>query len=95
MFLKDPYPLIYLHLIFDTIEFEISSLMNWNFAGYTGSENPVQTRKKIQFFKLENVKNQVQIYRELGKLQFNMYIEVFFVSITLSSNNTVGVVKYL
>ena len=46
-------------------------------------------------FKLENVKNQVQIDRGLGEIQFNMYIEVFFVSITLSSNNTVGVVKYL
>ena len=74
--------------------------MNWIFAGYTGSKNPVQIRKKnpvyqTRNFKLENVKNQVQIDRGLGKLQFNMYIEVFFVSITLSSNNTVGVVKYL
>jgi hypothetical protein len=28
--------------------------MNWIFAGYTGSKNPVQTKKKkIQFIKLE------------------------------------------
>ena len=52
---------IYLHSIFDILEFEISSLMNWIFfpslnwifAGYRGSKNPVQTRKKIQFIKLE------------------------------------------
>ena len=54
-------PPIYMHLIFVILEFEISSLMNWIFfpslnwifAGYTGSKNPVQTRKKIQFIKLE------------------------------------------
>ena len=71
------------------------SKIELHFVGYTGSKNLVQTRKKIQCFKLEIVKNQVQIYRGLSKVQFNMYIEVFFVSITLSSNNTVGVVKYL
>jgi hypothetical protein len=27
--------------------------MNWIFAGYTGNKNPVQTRKKFQFIKLE------------------------------------------
>ena len=32
--------------------------MNWIFAGYTGSKNPLQTGKKIQFIKLDNVKNQ-------------------------------------
>ena len=37
--------------------------LNWILAGYTGSKNPVQTRKKIHFIKLENVKNQVQIDR--------------------------------
>jgi hypothetical protein len=63
-------PLIYLHLIFDIIEFEVSSLMNWICAGYTGSKNPVLTRKKNPVyqtgnFKLENVKNQVQIDRGL------------------------------
>ena len=47
------FPPIYLHLIFDILEFEISSLMNWIFAGYTGSKNPVQTRTKIQFIILE------------------------------------------
>ena len=30
---------IYLHLIFDILKFEISSL-NWIYAGYTGSKNP-------------------------------------------------------
>ena len=102
-FYLNPNPYLYLHLIFDTIGFDILSLMKWiffskielHFVGYTGSKNLVQTRKKIQCFKLEIVKNQVQIYRGLSKVQFNMYIEVFFVSITLSSNNTVGVVKYL
>ena len=28
-------------------------ILSWIFAGYTGSKNPVQTRKKIQFIKLE------------------------------------------
>ena len=53
---------IYLHLIFYILQLEISSLMNWiffldslnwMFAGYTGSKNPVQTWKLIQFIKLE------------------------------------------
>ena len=40
--------------------------LNWIFAGYRGSKNPVQTRKKNpdhqnRDFKLKNVKNQVQI----------------------------------
>ena len=48
-----PIPPIYRHLIFDIIEFEISSLMSWIFAGYAGSKNPIQTRKKIQFIKME------------------------------------------
>ena len=48
-----PCPPIYLNLIFDILKFEILSLMNWIFAGYTGSKNPVQTGKKIQFIKLE------------------------------------------
>ena len=42
--------------------------MNWIVAGYTGSKNPIQTGKKnpvqqTRNFKLENVKNQVQIDR--------------------------------
>ena len=44
---------IYLHLIFSKFQFEISSLMNWNFAGYTGSKYHVQTGKKIKFIKLD------------------------------------------
>jgi hypothetical protein len=40
--------------------------LNGIFVGYTGSRNPVQTRKKNPVyqtgnFKLENAKNQVQI----------------------------------
>ena len=55
------YPPIYLHLIFDILQFEISSLINWIIAGYTGSKYPVQTWKKnpvrqTRNFKLENVK---------------------------------------
>ena len=64
-------PSIYLHLISDILEFEISSL-NWIFAGYTGSKNPVQTSNKSSLqtgnFKLENVKNQVQIDRGTGMI---------------------------
>ena len=53
-FTDETYPPIYLHLIFDILQFEISSLMNWIFfpsldwifAGYTGSKNPVQIGKK-------------------------------------------------
>ena len=62
------YPPIYLHLIFAILQFEISSLKNLifslfqlEFTGYSRQKNPVQTRKKIQFIKLENCKNQVQI----------------------------------
>ena len=36
---------------FDELDFFPS--LNWIFAGYTGSKNPVQTGKKIQFIKLE------------------------------------------
>ena len=36
---------------FDELDFFPS--LNWIFAGYTGSKNPVQTRKKIQFIKIE------------------------------------------
>ena len=47
-------------LVFDII----SSLMNWIFAGYTqsytGSKNPVQTRKNIQFIKLGNSNQRIQ-----------------------------------
>ena len=40
--------------------------MKWIFVGYTGSKNPVQTMKKdpvhqTRNFKLDNIKNQVQI----------------------------------
>ena len=41
---------IYLRLIFNFFFF---SLMNWIFAGYSGSKNPIQTSKKIHFIKLE------------------------------------------
>jgi hypothetical protein len=44
---------IYLHSIFEILQFEISSLMNisnWNFTGYSSQKNPVQTRKKISIF---------------------------------------------
>ena len=42
--------------------------LNWIFADYTGSKNPVQTWKNIQFVKLENFKlvngkNHLQINR--------------------------------
>jgi hypothetical protein len=37
--------------------------MNWIFAGYTGSKNPVYQTGN---FKLENVKNQVQIDRGIA-----------------------------
>ena len=54
-------PPIYLNWIFQILQFEIVSLMNWIFfpslnwifVGYTGSNNPVQTGKKYQFIKLE------------------------------------------
>ena len=36
---------------FDELDFFPS--LNWIFSGYTGSKNRVQTRKKIQFIKLE------------------------------------------
>ena len=44
--------------------------MNWIFAAYSGCKNPVQTEKKnqTQNFKLENVKNQVQIDKASGML---------------------------
>ena len=35
------------------LDFWNSLVWNWIFVGYTGSKNPVQTRKKIQFIKLE------------------------------------------
>ena len=41
-------PPIYLHLIFEILQFEISSLMNWIFTGCVACKNPVQTRKKNQ-----------------------------------------------
>ena len=84
-------PPIYLHLIFDILQFEISSLMNWIFflvwTGFLQATQAVKIQFKLgkkstlstQNFKLENVKNQVQIDRGLGKIQFNIYIEVFFV----------------
>ena len=58
--LKGDSPYLLSALDFD-IQFEILSLinwifflsLNWIFAGYTGSKNPVQTWKKIQFIKLE------------------------------------------
>ena len=37
---------IYLYLIFAILQFEISSLMNLNFTGYSSQKNPVQNRKK-------------------------------------------------
>jgi hypothetical protein len=45
--------------------------MKWIFADYSGSKNPVQTKKRknsARNFKLENVKNQVQINRGSGTL---------------------------
>ena len=56
--IQSPYPLspIYLHLIFDILEFDELSFfpyLNWIFAGYAGSKNPVKSREKIQFIKLE------------------------------------------
>ena len=55
---------IYLHFLFDILEFEISIFMNWIFflslnwifAGYTSSKNPVQTRKKNPFYETGNLK---------------------------------------
>ena len=48
---------------FDELDF--LSISTWIFAGYTGSKNQVQTRKKIVHqtwnFILENVTNQVQV----------------------------------
>ena len=66
-----PTPPIYLRLIFDILQFEISSLMDWIFAGYTGSKTQVETGGKNQvqqtrIFKLEIVKKQVQIIRRTG-----------------------------
>ena len=63
-------PPIYLHLIFPILQFEISNLMNWIFflvsTGFLllvlACKNPDQTWN----FKLENVKNQVQIENALG-----------------------------
>ena len=67
--------LIYLHLIFDILQFEISSLMNWIFFIVWNGLLQTTQAVKIQFklgkkstlstqnFKLENVKNQVQIDR--------------------------------
>ena len=44
-----PSSFIYLHLIFDILEFEISSLMNWIFfLGWTGFLQATQT-VKIEF----------------------------------------------
>jgi hypothetical protein len=43
------WPPIYLHLIFDILQFEISSLMNWIFTACVACKNPVQTRKNPTF----------------------------------------------
>ena len=67
-------PPIYLHLMFAILQFEILSLMNLDFysisnlsfTGYSGQKNSVQTWKQIQFIKLENCKNPVQIDREFS-----------------------------
>ena len=68
-------PPIYLHLIFDILQFEISSLMNWIFflvwTGFLQATQAVKIQLKLgknpihqtRNFKLENVKNQVQIDR--------------------------------
>ena len=83
------YPPVYLHSIFEIssvtrifFNFKISSLKNWKinliskliFAGYTGSRNQVQTRKKIKlvlnsiFFqvwnKLRNPKFENRVQRD-------------------------------
>ena len=50
-------PLIFLHLIFVILQFEISSLMNLNFTSYSRQKNPVQTRKKML----------INFYSKLGK----------------------------
>ena len=57
-FIKFP---MYLHLIFKILQFEISSLVNLifqsisnlNFRSYRRPKNSVQTRKRIQFIKLD------------------------------------------
>ena len=64
-------------LPFSSLKFQVwwtgfFSSSNWIFAGYTGSKNPVQTRKKNPVhqtwnFKLENFKNEMQIDRRIGE----------------------------
>ena len=86
------HPPVYLHSIFEIssvtrifFNFKISSLKNWKinliskliFAGYTGSRNQVQTRKKIKlvlnsiFFqvwnKLQNPKFENRVQRDRAK----------------------------
>ena len=60
-------PPIYLHLIFDILQLEIRinfdqleffPNLNWIFAGYIGSKNPVLSRTKFQFIKPE-ILNQI------------------------------------
>ena len=97
-----------LPLYMSALEFEISSLMNlilnlfqtWILQAIASRKiqlklGKISTLTNSIFQTRECQKSSAYRYRGLGKLQFNMYIEVFFVSITLSSNNTVGVVKYL
>ena len=56
---------------FDELDFFPS--LNWIFAGYSDSKNPIH---QTWYFKLENVKNQVQIDR--GTVPFNEYLSIFF-----------------
>ena len=56
--------------------FEISCLINWILAGYIGIKNPVQNRKRIQFFELENFINQVQIDRGIHRQTVWMKISI-------------------
>ena len=66
-------PSIYLHLIFAILQFEICiqfdeldflSIWNLNFTGYNRQKNLVQTRKKVQFIKLD-----ISNWR-IGKIQW-------------------------
>ena len=83
------YPLLSA-LIFDILQFEILiefdeldffPSLYWIFAGYTGSKNPVHLTR---YFKLDNVKNQVQIDRRMGNLicwkLYNRQIRYFAVA---------------
>ena len=91
-------PPVYLHSIFEIssvtrifFNFKISSLKNWKinliskliFAGYTGSRNQVQTRKKIKlvlnsiFFqvwnKLRNPKFENRVQRDRARVWHNIF----------------------